>query len=143
MDLMTVQQYAVHRDISVQAVYSLIKRNKVEWISQNGLKMVKVKVNTIKQSVVSNSIESKHYCNEILKPYKTIIKQLKKQIKKLENSEDKNYTRLEKLFEKVLEVKQLYTPAPIESNVIDVSDKNGLKNKKKSKRNKKKSKGKK
>ena len=137
---MTVQQYAVHRDISVQAVYSLIKRNKVEWISQNGLKMVKVKLNTIKQEVESDSIQSKHYCKEILKSYKTLIKQLKKDIKKLENDKDKNYERLEKLFDKVLEVKQLSAPAPIESDVIDVSDKRSKKGKKGKKSNKKKGK---
>ena len=137
MDLMTVQQYAVHRDISVQAVYSLIKRNKVEWIEQNGLKMVKVKVNTIKQGVESDSIQNKDLCNEILKPYKTIIKHLKKDIKKLEDNQDKNYLRLEKLFETVLQVKQLSAPAPSNEDIIDVKSNKKKKSKKSNKKKKK------
>ncbi len=51
------------------------------------------------------------------------------------NNEDKNYERLEQLFDKGLEVKQLSAPAPIESNVLDVSDKKS-KNKKKRKHKK-------
>ncbi len=136
---MSVQQYAKHRDISVQAVYSLIKRENIEWVKQNGIKMIKVRDNTIKQDVENDSTQIKQGCKEILKPYSMLIKQLKKQIKTLEKTQDKNYLRLEKLFDKVIQVKQLSAPIPVEEFVeADLSQKKKKKKyKNKSKKKKK------
>lgn len=128
MVLMNVEQYAKLRDISRQAVYSLIKRNKIEWIVQNSVKMIKVYDKTVQQDVQQVVQPMQQDIQQdvqlIIQPYTTLIKhlkkqirELKKQIKKIENNKDKNYERLEKLFDKVLEVKQL--SAPVASEIID------------------------
>ena len=145
--MITVQEYAKQEEVTVQAVYGLIKRETLNSITFEGKKMI---VLDIKQYVKDNTIQNKHnvkndsivnkpnerYCKRQIKPYLMHIEHLEKQIKKLENNKDKNYERLEKLFDKVLEVKQL--SAPVETSVIDIEP-----SRKKNKKSKKKKKSKK
>lgn len=145
--MITVQEYAKQEEVTVQAVYGLVKRETLSSITYEGKKMI---VLDIKQYVKDDSTHNKHdvendstpnkvderYYKRQIKPYLMHIKHLEKEIKKLENEKDKNYERLENLFNKVIDVKQLSAPAPIESDVIEVSDKK--KSKKSKKSNKKK-----
>lgn len=87
MVLMNVEQYAKLRDISRQAVYSLIKRNKIEWIVQNSVKMIKVYDKTVQQDVQQVVQPMQQDIQQdvqlIIQPYTTLIKHLKKQIREL------------------------------------------------------------
>ena len=146
VNAITVQEYSKQEGISVQAVYGMIKRDKLQVITFNGVKMIlldiKEDTTSIKQNIESDSTDNKNDSiryKEVLKPYTILIKHLKKQIKKLEQDKDKNYQRLESLFDKVSELKQI--PATVETNVIDIEP--DTKKKKKKKRKEKKGKSKK
>lgn len=86
MTLKTVQEYAILKDISPQAVYSLIKRNRVKHQLKNGIKMIEVES---KQNDKLNSINCKptlKLMRKEIKLYKKIIKDKDQQIESLKES---------------------------------------------------------
>lgn len=144
VNMITVQEYAKQEEITVQAVYGLIKRETLSSITYEGKKMV---VLDIKQYIKDDTTQNKHdvendttqnkpnerYYKRQIKPYLMHIRHLEKQIKTLEKSRDKNYQRLENLFNRVSELRQL--SLPISEDVIDIiAEKKSKKKKGKSKK---------
>lgn len=143
MHLMKVSDYAKEYNLSVQTVYKRIKRGVLDTEIKDGLKYVKLDLNDIEEELkkvkptlnqkLNNGLNKFNPtlnpdCKEIVKPYKKMIKGLKKQIVKLESNQDKNYLRLESLFDKVMKVNQL--SAPIEAEIIEKKKKKQKKKKK-------------
>lgn len=108
---MTIQEYAHYRKVSVQAIYSKIKNEKLEVEIIDGTKFIIVKDFKKKKK---KSKKKSNDCKAIIKEYKKIIKLM--QVEK-----DKNYLRLENLFQLSLEHKP--------NNIIDVKVKKKKKKK--------------
>lgn len=99
MDLMTVNEFSKAFNVSVQSVYQRIKRGTLKVEIKDGLKYIQVGDNE------GNNVENKDTqanCKEVIKVYKAMVKDLKKQIKDLKKDKDKNYQRLEALFDRTL-----------------------------------------
>ncbi len=129
MNLMSVSEYSKAKQVSVQSVYQRIKSGKLEWELKDGIKYIKVK-NEEEYNEKGKGVQAD--CKEIIKVYKLLVKDLRKQIKHLEKGKDKSYEQLEKLFNMSLQRKG-FTPI-LETNVIDVNPKKSKKSKKKKKK---------
>ena len=136
MRTMLVQEYAELFKISPQSVYQRIKTGSLTSEVIDGVKHVIVEG---EQPLKTNTTKSKggsmDLCKEIVKGYKLLIKEQKKEIKHLrktikreEKKRDKNYERLQSLFTLVSESKGLSHQDTIEAKLI--------KNKKEKKRRK-------
>jgi len=130
MELMTVSEYANSLQVSVQTIYKRISKGTLEVKQKDGIKYIVTDAKSNKQPV-------KDDCGLIIKEYKHIIKELKKQIKGFKKEKDKNFERLEKLFDLSL-AQQNKTKAI--SHRGEVTEAEIIKDKKKSKKkNRKKS----
>lgn len=131
MELMKVGEYSKAFGVSVQSVYQRIAKGTLKSEIKDGIKYVKVFDEPLNNSFNKKSSKIKQdNCKDIIKVYKRMVKNLEKQIVKLEQKKDRDYANLEKLFNKALDLKK-DTPL-IEAELV------GTKKKKK-----KKSKGKK
>ncbi len=126
MALITVQEYAARFAVSVQSVYQRIKTGSLQHEVQGGVKYVVV------ASVEESQPQTKRVlnfgerpCDEVVKGYKVLIKDQRRQIKYLqkllrkeEKRQDKNYNRLQVLFNLVSENKDLRRSDHIEAKLV-------------------------
>ena len=127
MELMKVGEYSKAFNVSVQSVYQRLKKGTLEYEIKDNVKYVKVFDKPLAKEKFKSSKDS---CKDIIKVYKQVVKDLRKQIKTLKRDKDRNYSKLEKLFDKVLEVKSLSAPV-LEAEIYETKKSKKKKKKKK------------
>jgi len=121
MGLMTVKEYAKSQNVSVQSVYARITSGAVKYQIKDGVKMIEVESKAVKDKVDTK-------CKAKVELLKARVKALKTELELVRESSTKSYDHLEKMFNMVLQIKQVSAPM-IEAKIVK---------KKKSKRRKKK-----
>ena len=128
MKLMTVQEYAKLKEISPQAVYSLIKRERVKVEIKDGLKMI------VTNTKEKNNIDTNN-CKDKIKIFKQKLNLKNKHIKLLEEQiiymQDINKNTAQS-FQQIIEyLKDKSTPgaSQIEAEIIESKKKKKKKKK--------------
>jgi hypothetical protein len=124
MELMKVKEYSKAFNVSVQSVYQRINKGTLEIEIKDGIKYIKVIDQPKKEKTTTD-------CKEIIKIYKSIIKDLKKQIARIEKDKDRSYANLEKLFERSLGFSGVTSLPSLDAEVFEVKKKKKEKKKKK------------
>lgn len=108
MSLQSVTEYALQQGITRQSAYGRIKRGSLQVVTIGGVKYIESNDNmTATDSVssttdvnVSKDIDSVMTAH--VKSLKKEVRHLKKQLKEQEKTKDKEYHRLEKLFDAMM-----------------------------------------
>lgn len=119
MGLITVKEYAKGLDTSVQSVYQRIATGSLEVELVDGVKMIRV---ADKPKASKDCTKSKAKVQML----KGEVKALKRELALVVESDKKSYDHLEKMFNMLLQLKQVDTPV-LEAKIVK-------KKKKKSKR---------
>jgi len=127
MELMKVGEYSKVFNVSVQSVYQRLKKGTLKYEVKDNVKYVKVFDKPLTKEKLKSS---KDNCKDIIKVYKQVVKDLRKQLKSMKRDKDRNYQNLEKLFDKVLEVKNLPVPV-LEAEIYETKKSKNKKKKKK------------
>ncbi len=110
MVLITVSEYASRNKVSVQSVYQRIQTGSIACEIKDGVKMISVPDNPASKKSLSK-------CKAKLKIMKARVKALKKEIARNEAAHQKSYDNLQKMFDMVLNIKEVKLPV-IEGKVI-------------------------
>ncbi len=129
MELMKVKEYSKVFDVSVQSVYQRIKAGSLEVEINDGVKYIKVL--ELPFNKAGTNVEQDP-CKQIVKLYKGVVKDLRKQIKELKREKNKSYSQLEKLYDRSLGFNIPSLPH-IEAEVFEVKSKKKKGRKKQSK----------
>lgn len=96
MELITVQEYINRYKVSKQSVYARIKSGSIQSVVKDGVKMIQ---DDSQPMVNADSIELKYLKKE--------LKKLKKELKEIKKEKAKSEDRIDKLFEAILNRKEL------------------------------------
>ncbi len=110
MGLISVKEYAEQQNVSVQSVYARITSGAVKYQLKDGVKMIEVKDKPKVKTV-------DHKCKAKVKILKSKVKALKRELVLIRESDKKSYDHLEKMFNMVLQIKQVDTPV-IEAKIV-------------------------
>jgi len=122
MELITVQEYINRYKVSKQSVYARIKSGSIQSVVKDGVKMIQdvsqPLVNAESMHIQDKSQDVVNPDSIELKYLKKELKKLKKELKEVKKEKAKSEERIDKLFEAILNRKEL---SGTTGEIIDVA----------------------